>query len=177
MYLSLASLVVFSVIGRSLQQNDAPSLETLLAEQANLTSFSDFLTTSLPDLLSLLEASEQPITILAPSNAAFDKIPYYPVVGPAWGSGNLDAQRAIMMYHILPGDITTDVLLPTFQYFPTWLTNTTYANVTGGQAVGAVMQGGKLLFFVSGESTRSPSTVRDLKFSGGFVLPTVKRLA
>ena len=145
-----------------------------------MTSFSDFLTNTLPELLTLLEAQEesgQPITILAPSNAAFDKIPYYPLIGPAWGSGHLDAQRAIMNYHILPGDIPTDALLPTFQYFPTWLTNSTFANVTDGQKVGAVMQGGKLLFFVSGESNLSPSTIKDLKFTGGFVLITSKRHA
>ena len=174
MHLSLVIAVCLSFVAVSLQQNDAPSLKDLLAEQANLTSFSEFLTNSLPDLLSELEAKQEagePITILAPSNAAFDKIIYYPVIGPAWGGGNLDLQREIMKYHILPGDITTDALLPTFQYFPTWLTNSTVANVTDGQKVGAVMQGGKLLFFVSGESNRSPSTIMDLKFAGGSVTP------
>lgn len=174
MHLSLVFASCLSFIALSFQQDAAPSLKDLLAEQTNLTSFSEFLTDSLPDLLSELETQQesgQPITILAPSNAAFDKIPYYSVIGPAWGSGNLDAQREIMKYHILPGDITTDVLLPTFQYFPTWLTNSTFANVTNGQRVGAVMQGGKLLFWVSGTSNRSPSTIRDLKFAGGFVLP------
>lgn len=173
MHLSLITALSLSFVALSFQQNAAPSLKDLLAEQKNLTSFTNFLTNSLPDLLSELEAQEesrQPVTILAPSNAAFDKIPYYSVIGPAWGSGNLDAQREIMKYHILPGDITTDVLLPTFQYFPTWLTNSNFANVTNGQRVGAVMQGGKLLFFVSGTSNRSPSTVTDLKFAGGFVL-------
>jgi transforming growth factor-beta-induced protein len=172
MHLSLIIPLCFSFIALSVQQNSAPSLNDLLAEQKNLSSFSDFLTNSLPDLLSELvaqEASRQPITILAPSNAAFDKIPYYSVIGPAWGKGNLDAQREVMKYHILPGDITTDVLLPTFQFFPTWLTNSTFSNVTDGQRVGAVMQGGKLLFFVSGISNRSPSTITDLKFAGGFV--------
>jgi transforming growth factor-beta-induced protein len=174
MHLSLIISLCLSFIALSFQQDSAPSLKDLLAKQSNLTSFSDFLTKSLPDLLSQLEAQEksgQPITILAPSNAAFDKIPYYSVIGPAWGSGNLDAQREIMKYHIVPGDITTDTLLPTFQYFPTWLTNSTFANVTDGQRVGAVMQGGKLLYFVSGESNRSPSTIRDLKFAGGYVSP------
>jgi transforming growth factor-beta-induced protein len=170
MHLSLIVTLCISFVALSWQQDAPPSLKDLLAEQKNLTSFSDFLTNSLPDLLSELEAQEEsgkPITILAPSNAAFDKITYYPVIGPAWNSGNLDAQREIMKYHILPGHITTDMLLPTFQYFPTWLTNSTVANVTDGQKVGAVMQGGKLLFFVSGESNRSPSTIMDLKFAGG----------
>lgn len=173
MHHSFLITLFFSFVALSVQQDAPPSLKDLLAKQANLTSFHDLLTKSLPDLLSQLEVQEgsgQPVTILAPSNAAFDKIPYYSVIGPAWGSGNLDAQREIMKYHILPGDIRTNVLLPTFQYFPTWLTNSTFANVTDGQRVGAVMQGGKLLFFVSGESNRSPSTMRDLKFAGGFVI-------
>lgn len=173
MHLSLVITLCLSFTSLSVQrENAAPSLKDLLAKQANLTSFSDFLKNSLPDVLSELEAQEksgQPITILAPSNAAFDKIPYYSVIGPAWAAGNVDVQREIIKYHILPGDITTKVLLPTFQYFPSWLTNTALANVTSGQRVGAVMQGGKLLFFVSGESNRSPSTIHDLEFAGGFV--------
>jgi transforming growth factor-beta-induced protein len=179
MHLSLITTLCLSFITLSIQQDAAPSLKDLLAKQTNLTSFSDFLTNSLPDLLSDLEAQEasgKPITILAPSNAAFDKIPYYSIIGPAWGSGDLDAQREILNYHILPGDITTDVLLPTFQFYPTWLTNSTFANVTDGQRVGAVMQGGKLLFFVSGTSNRSPSTITDLKFAGGFVLPPIPQV-
>ena len=180
MHLFLVITLCLSFVSPSFQQdNAAPSLKDLLAEQANLTSFSGFLKESLPDVLSQLDAQEksgQPITILAPSNAAFDKIPYYSVIGPAWAAGNVDAQRDIIKYHILPGDITTEVLLPTFQYFPTWLTNTTFANVTNGQRVGAVMQGEKLLFFVSGESNRSPSTIRDLKFAGGFVYSSLTTL-
>ena len=170
MYLSLLIALCLSFVSLSLQDNAAPSFKDLLAKQENLTTFSDFLKETLPDVLSKINAQEksgEPITILAPSNAAFDKIPYYSVIGPAWAASDVDAQREIIKYHILPGDITTKVLLPTFQFFPSWLTNTKFANVTNGQRVGAVMQGGKLLFFVSGESNRSPSTVRDLKFAGG----------
>lgn len=173
MYLSLVAALCLSFISPSVQQNNAaPSFKEMLAKQTNLTSFSDFLTGTLPDVLKKIEEQEksgEPITILAPSNAAFDKIPYYSVLGPAWAASDVDAQREIIKYHVLPGDITTDALLPTFQFFPTWLTEAAFANVTKGQRVGAVLQGGKLLFFVSGESNRSPSTIRDLKFAGGFV--------
>jgi transforming growth factor-beta-induced protein len=164
------TLLLFSYLAvPTLQQ----SLSRVLSSHANLSSFNDILTNSYPGLLSNLEEATQaqPITILAPSNLAFSNIPYYPVIGPAWASSDANAIGDILKYHVIPLDITSGSLMPTFQYFPTWLTDIRFTNVTSGQRVGAVMQQGatKEMIFVSGQSTRSLVTTADVPFNGGCV--------
>ena len=165
LFLSLLS----ALVAPSLQQ----SLSSVLSGHQNLSSFNDLLTGTLPHLLSSLQAATQaqPITILAPDNAAFAKIPYYSVVGPAWAAGDVGAQSNIIKYHVIPGDITSVSLTSNFEYLPTWLTNTSLTNVTGGQRIGAVMQAGavKEMLFTSGESSRSIVKVADIPFNGGYV--------
>lgn len=54
---------------------------------------------------------------------------------------NSDAVANLLTYHVLNGTYPSSAFTNTSQFLPTLLTNTTYANVTGGQRVEAVLNG------------------------------------
>ncbi|KAH6674435.1 FAS1 domain-containing protein [Halenospora varia] len=167
---SLVLALALSFVGPSIQQS-APSFKEVIATQKNLTSFNETLTKYYPDLLTYIGAqtSSNPITVLAPSNAAFAKTTYYSVIGPAFSNKDVQAIRNIMTYHVVTGNHPSTALLPTFQYFPTWLSNSSWTNVTNGQRVGAVMQRGTEMIWTSGISNRSPVIAQDISFAGGTI--------
>jgi transforming growth factor-beta-induced protein len=151
--------------------DSSPSFSDVLSSHKNLTTFKSTLQSDYPDLLSRLNAqtSSSPITILAPSDSAFAKTTYYPVLGPAFNNHDLVAIQNILNYHILNGSHTSKDLITQFQFFPTWLNNATFSNVTHGQRVGGVMQGGTDMIWTSGESTRSTVSEADIPFAGGVI--------
>lgn len=151
--------------------DSSPSFSDVLSSHENLTTFKNTLQSDYPDLLSRLNAqtSSSPITILAPSNNAFAKTTYYPVLGPAFNNHDLVAIQNILNYHVLNGSHTSKDLITQFQYFPTWLNNATFSNVTLGQRVGGVMQGGTDMIWTSGESARSTVSEADIPFAGGVI--------
>lgn len=151
--------------------DSSPSFSDVLSSHKNLTTFKNTLQSDYPDLLSRLNAqtSSSPITILAPSDNAFAKTTYYPVLGPAFNNHDLVAIQNILNYHILNGSHTSKDLITQFQFFPTWLNNATFSNVTHGQRVGGVMQGGTDMIWTSGESTRSTVSEADIPFAGGVI--------
>ena len=170
MYSTFLLAFCLSLFTPSLQQSTA-SFKDILSSQKNLTSFNETLTKYYPELLTYIgqQTLANPITVLAPSNAALAKTIYYSIVGPAFANKDVPTIKAILSYHVVPGDITTKSLLPTFQYFPTMLTNSSYSNVTGGQRVGGVMQQGTEMIWTSGTSTRSPAVTTDISFQGGTI--------
>ncbi|KAF1981175.1 Fasciclin-domain-containing protein [Aulographum hederae CBS 113979] len=170
---SVVFALCLSLLG-SARGADALSFDDALAKHENTTTLRDQLRDVFPDLHRRLRAasSSNPVTFLAPSNDAFAKTVYYPVVGPAFSNNDeasLEMQSAIMTYHVVLGKHTSDTLLPTFQYFPTWLNNATYSNVTGGQRIGGVMQREEEMIWTSGIANRSPVTVADIEFEGGVI--------
>lgn len=159
------SLVQLSV------QVDLPTFQQVLNTNGNLTSFNSTLKKYYPELATFIgeQTLDSPITVLAPSDVAFAKTVYYPIIGPAFSNNDVAGIRAILDIHVVQGNHPSTSLLPTFQYFQTHLINTTYANVTGGQYVGGVMQSGTNMFWVSGQSNRSPVIQQDIAFQGGTI--------
>ena len=145
-------------------QNTIPTLTQLLDSQTNLTNFTNFLTTYGSNIYANL-SDQQNITVFAPSDLAFSKIPSQ-VLGPAFATNNTDLLRALIQYHVLPGLYPTSSLNGSFQFPATLLNNQTYSNVTGGQVVALVQQSGNLSVAVSGLGSRSTltTTVRLLPF-------------
>lgn len=136
-------------------QDKLPSLTELLNSQQNLSDFSALLT-SYEDIYANL-SSQQNITIFAPSNDAFVKLPYQ-VLGPAFATNNSDAIRELLEYHVAPDLYPSDSFNGTFKFLPTLLNNQTYENVTGGQMIAGVQQAGKVWVVVSGLGSRSTLT-------------------
>jgi transforming growth factor-beta-induced protein len=170
MFSTLVIALCFSLAHPSIQA-DLPSFKDAISKNANLTSFNATLAKYYPSLLTYIgeQTSSNPVTILAPSNAAFAKTVYYPIIGPAFSNNDIPTIKTILDYHVVNGDHPSSSLLPTFQYFKTHLTNTSYTNVTGGQHVGGVMQSGTTMIWTSGQSNRSPVIEMDISFAGGTI--------
>ena len=127
-------------------------LTTLLEGNKNLTQFTKLLT-SYGDIYANL-SFQQDVTVLAPSNAAFNKIPYSSL-NSAFQNNQRDIIRSILQYHILPSVQTSESYNGSFKFTPTWLYNQSVTNITGGQVVGGVAQAGNVNIFTSGLGSRS----------------------
>ncbi|KAL3418795.1 beta-ig-h3 fasciclin [Phlyctema vagabunda] len=138
------------------QTGNVKDLGSLLAGQKNLTTFTSLIQ-KYPQILLQLP-SYQGVTILAPNNDAFDKIPFT-VLNEAWANGDEAVIVSVLEYHILQGTRTAAQLVPgTPEFIPTLLTDEAYSNVTGGQRVENVEQAGDVVVFVSGQGSRSTLT-------------------
>ena len=172
MIVSATLSLVLSLLSFCHAQNSSHlPLQQVLSSTKNVSSFNDLLTNSYPDILSVLSAqqeSQQPITIIVPSDEAFGRIPNS-VLGPAFSNNDTAAIRSILQYHILPGSHGSDTFTSSFQFLPTWLTDTTYTNVSGGQRVGVVVQNKQDIVFTSGGGTRSNVEQADIAFTGGIL--------
>jgi len=147
------------------------SLGDVLSSQKNLSSFNELLTTDLLDELERYDAEDDPITILAPSNHAFDMLPNVQTIGQAISDNNTAELENIMRYHVLSGIHSSQTLNSSFSFETSLLTAKNFTSVTGGQRVGAVLQGGDppQIVFTSGQSTRSVVSKQDIEFKGGII--------
>lgn len=150
--LSTVLLILLSCTSFALAQQGTKDLTELLQSNENLTEFTTLLT-SYGDIYANLSFQSE-VTILTPNNDAFNKIPYSSL-GPAFEANQSQIVRSILQYHILPGLHPSESYNGTFAFDPTWLQNTSYTNVTGGQMVGGVQQAGPVNVFTSGMGTRS----------------------
>ncbi|KAL8855085.1 MAG: hypothetical protein Q9221_000282 [Calogaya cf. arnoldii] len=163
-FLSLLACLSFPVL--ALAQNETRDLTQLLQSNKNLSQFTTLLT-SYGDIYANL-SFQSDVTILAPTDEAFNKIPYSSL-GPAFEANQSQIIRSILQYHILPGLHPAGGYNGSFTFDKTWLQNNSYTNVTGGQVVGGVQQAGNVNVFTSGLGTRSTLVTPDLVFRGGIV--------
>ncbi|KAL8805359.1 MAG: hypothetical protein Q9223_005260 [Gallowayella weberi] len=157
-------------------QNGTKDLTQLLQSNPNLTQFTTLLT-SYGDIYANL-SFQSDVTILAPNNDAFNKIPYSSL-GPAFEANQSQIVRSVLQYHILTGRHPAAGYNSSFSFDKSWLQHTNYTNVTGGQVVGGVQQAGNVNIFTSGMGTRSTLVTpceatltlrpQDLPFTGGIV--------
>jgi len=165
---SLAAATVTLIAGASAQETgQLTDLGTLLGGQKNLTTFYGLIQ-KYPQILLQLPSTKG-VTILAPNNDAFTKIPYS-TLNDAFKNNNQGVITNVLEYHILQGTKLAAQLTPgTPVFIPTLLTSPEYTNVTGGQVVQNVEQAGDVVVFVSGLGRRSTLTQADLSFNGGVV--------
>ena len=126
--------------------------QTLEGNQ-NLTEFTTLLKEQYGSVYANLSFAND-MTILIPNNGAFEKIPYS-TLGPAFKNNQSDLVRSVLEYHLLPGRHPVQSFNSTFQFDVTWLTNSSFTNVTGGQRVGIVEQAGEVTVLTSGMGSRS----------------------
>ncbi|KAK5108538.1 hypothetical protein LTR62_008194 [Meristemomyces frigidus] len=151
----------------------APSLTDILSNHANLTQLNNLLMNQSSDFLKSLQGQTD-ITFLAPNDHAFLGIPDTDVLAPAFQNKDYAGDITnILKYHVLPGQHPSSSLSRngSFQFLPTLLTDGNWSDVTGGQRIGAVLQGDDppLMVFTSGLSTRSAVTEQDVDFEGGII--------
>ncbi|KAL8643049.1 MAG: hypothetical protein Q9228_000345 [Teloschistes exilis] len=147
-------------------QDDTKDLTQLLQSQKNLSQFTALLT-SYGDIYANL-SFQSGITVLAPNNDAFNKIPYSSL-GPAFEANQSQIVRSVLQYHILPGIHPSGSYNGSFSFDRTWLQNASYTNVMGGQVVGGVQQAGDVNIYTSGMGSRSTLVNPNLAFTGGVV--------
>jgi uncharacterized surface protein with fasciclin (FAS1) repeats len=157
-YLSVAALA-----GYAFAQQNTPSLAEALNSTSDLSQLAGVLGL-VPELVQALSSANN-ITILAPSNAAFDAIGNETLTALA---SDQDMIAAILQYHVLNGTIRSDQITNTSAFVPTLLTNPQYTNVTGGQVVQAVERDGNVTFF-SGLLANSTVSQADVNFTGGVI--------
>lgn len=149
-FLPLLALLSFNTL--AIAQQGTKDLTQLLQSEKNLSEFTTLLT-SYGDIYANL-SFQTGVTILAPNNDAFNKIPYSSL-GPAFEANQSQIVRSVLQYHILPGLHPAGSYNGSFSFDKTWLQNASYTNVTGGQVVGGVQQAGDVNIFTSGVGSRS----------------------
>lgn len=109
------------------------------------------------------------VTLLAPSNAAFEEL----MSGPMAAALNDTALiQAVLQYHVLNGTYFAENVTETPAFIPTALMNSSYTNVTGGQVVSAVSMEDSVMFF-SGLLTNSTVTQAVSHLCGSHLFSTV----
>ena len=153
MHITFVIVCFISLATTAVAQNASRTLTELLNDQENLTDFTTLLTEQYRDLYANLSYQKE-VTLLAPSNAAFAKIPYQ-TLHTAFENNRSDIIRSVLEYHIVPGIHKADSYNGSFTFTPTWLSDSNYTNVTGGQVIGGVQQAGNVNVFTSGLGSRS----------------------
>lgn len=133
----IVSLVLASLAGaRNLS-------EALASQNSSLSALNGLLSPSVLDDFNKVSN----ITVLAPNNGAIrrflDESP-----GGSISRYGPDVLAAIIRYHILNGTYYTSNLTQANAsvFIPTFLTNSSYANITGGQRVEATTKDGHITF-------------------------------
>ncbi|KND89791.1 Transforming growth factor-beta-induced protein ig-h3 [Tolypocladium ophioglossoides CBS 100239] len=160
--LALAGLFVSIAVA-----DDKTDLGSVQAANKNLTKYYDLIK-KYPDILLQLP-SYKGVTIIAPSDKAFDNIPYTALNGQ-WDPDDKAKTVPLLQYHILQGTVSTNALDvgPTYVK-ATLLTDPQYTNVTSGQNVLVNKQPGDTVVFTTSMGTRCSLVTGDIEFQGGLI--------
>ncbi|KXX82416.1 Periostin [Madurella mycetomatis] len=157
--LPTALLAVISTIVCAPTVVRAVDLETVLADQVNLTTFRD-LVRDHPDIFANLPTD---VTIVAPNDNAFRKL-------GNWETYNESMVEATLRYHIVTEPISmTSIVKGDSIWAQTTLDDPTFSTVNGGQRLILTKQPGSEVVFTSGFATRGTVLVEDLPFDNGLV--------
>lgn len=136
--LSLLALMPSAIVAQNITQ--------LLANTTQLASLNALLS-SYPGVASSL-ANISNVTILAPSNAAlanFTNSTSFQALASS-PSGNRTIED-LLSYHILQGEYYAGNITDTPTFIHTYLNDTAYTNVTGGQVVEAIIEDNSTYFY------------------------------
>ncbi|KAJ9145529.1 Fasciclin domain-containing protein [Pleurostoma richardsiae] len=137
----------------------AASLDSVLSEQANLTTFRSLV----KDRSDIFGNLPDQVTIIAPSDGAFAKL-------QGWNAKNTSVVTPLLQYHILSGEVALSLIpLGKWVFAHTLLDDPSQANVTGGQNVIITHQPGNVVVFTSGLASRATVLQGDIAFDGGLI--------
>ncbi|KAK8071684.1 hypothetical protein PG996_005032 [Apiospora saccharicola] len=174
--LGAVTLLMCSVFSAGVagQAGKTMDLGTVLAGEKNLTTFYDLIR-KFPELLLQLP-NLNGVTIVAPTNEAFERIPLTSL-NAVWKADDASVAVPILQYHIVMGQFAADAMVPGTPVFsPTLLSDPRWTNLTsGGQLVRADKQPDGFVALTTGSGSRSSLVPfskdgrRDLRFTGGIV--------
>jgi len=160
----LAALIVDLLVAALPAVAYAQNLTAALASNGDLSQLAALIGGQQSLLQSLGSASN--ITLLAPNNAALGTF-LNSTQGKSLAS-NQGAIAALLSYHVLNGTYFASQIQNTSAFIPTLLTNATYANVTGGQRVQALLAHNNVTL-ISGLEQNSTVVTANLNFTGGTI--------
>jgi uncharacterized surface protein with fasciclin (FAS1) repeats len=147
----LKQLSILALASFAFAQNETvPTLAAALNATEELSILQSVIPASVLEALAGLTG----ITIVAPSNSAFEKIDNETLSALTADEGLL---TALLQYHVLNGTFLSTDITNTSAFVPTALMNPMFTNVTGGQVVEAVAMDGSVVFY-SGLLTNSTVT-------------------
>lgn len=107
--------------------------------------------------------------IVAPSNKAFENIPYT-ALNEVWDPEDESKTVPLLQYHILQGTVNTAALeIGPSVVRPTLLTSAQHTNVSSGQNVLVSKQSADTIIFTTSMGTRCTLVEADIAFQGGLV--------
>ncbi len=127
----------------SAQNNMTMNLTAALMDTPDLSNLTTYVS-AFPQLLSML-GSARNITILAPSNEAFEKLLSSPA-GNAIRMNDTAMIQGLLSYHVLNGTFPASSITENATFVPTMLMDEMLANVTGGQVVECMKEGDNVIF-------------------------------
>merc|ERR1712070_1019939 len=139
------------------------NLTALLSSTDSLSSLND-LVGNYPDFAAAL-ASREDVTILAPSNDALETLMNSDAASML---DNDQFVQALLNYHVINGTVYASNITQTPIFAPTYLNNSMYSNVTGGQVVEARREDGEVQF-VSGLKQVSTVAQPNVNYTNGVV--------
>ena len=166
-------------------QNSSMSLTDLLGATSDLSTLTSAVM-GVPGLAEMLGSASN-VTILAPSNDAFDKLHTSGASNDSLAMqvscslhrlGALADRtifQALLMYHILNGTYPASAVMDIPAFLPTMLNDSMYTNVTGGQIVEAVRQGDRVIFYSELLSNATVTTAVCTQSIGQSILTDVDR--
>ncbi|WYZ39622.1 hypothetical protein EsH8_III_001536 [Colletotrichum jinshuiense] len=164
-FLQAGLLGLAALINQAIAQQD--DLGSILKSKENLSTYYNLIK-KYPEVLLKLPSYDG-VTIVAPSNAAFENIPGTQLNG-IWNESDPSIAVPILEYHILQGTVSTgdlesgpSVLRTSLLQDPAW------TNVTGGQNVLVNKQPGNITVFTSSEGIRTTQDEGDIRFAGGLI--------
>ncbi|KAK1987668.1 fasciclin domain-containing protein [Colletotrichum cereale] len=163
--LSAGLLGLMSLIDAAGAQQD--DLGKVLQSQSNLSTYYNLIK-KYPEVILKLPSYDG-VTIVAPSNAAFENIPGTQLNG-IWNESDPSIAIPILEYHILQGTVSTGALESGPSVLrPSLLQNPAWTNVTGGQNVMVNKQPGDVIVLTSSEGIRTTQVEGDIRFAGGLI--------
>lgn len=136
----LKPLSIAALAGLAFAQDSTPDLATALSGTDELSTLQGLVPQSLLETLG----GAQNITILAPSNSAFEKINAETLESLTSNEGML---AALLQYHVLNGSYLASAIPDDGVFVPSLLTDEMYTNVTGGQVVKAESEDDSVVFY------------------------------
>ncbi|KAH7403811.1 FAS1 domain-containing protein [Cadophora sp. MPI-SDFR-AT-0126] len=103
-------------------------------------------------------------TLLAPTNDAFDTW-----LSAASPQPTLEDIEATLYYHLLHGIYPITSFSSLTQFVPSFLTNSSYSNVTAGQTVQLALENKRLPLIRSGNGTNTSISTSDVVATGGLI--------
>ncbi|WQF82641.1 Putative FAS1 domain-containing protein [Colletotrichum destructivum] len=165
---SLLKAGVFSLLSLAgLVAGKQDDLGSVLQSKSNLSTYYNLIK-KYPEVILKLPSYDG-VTIIAPSNAAFENIPGTQLNG-IWNESDPSIAVPILEYHILQGTVSTSALEsgPSVLH-SSLLQDPAWTNVTGGQNVMVNKQPGNVTVFTSSEGIRTTQVEADIKFAGGLI--------